>query len=225
MAASATATDCPPTPAEAPLPDGADRECDPVVLNQLVADLQEQGNREKSDRETAQQAKQLDTQQQQLQSHTPQEDRSPQSSRRWSENPVNAPIFMAKKFAEKMRRTKEGATPPASEVAPSTSPALPGSSSNQAPPTPSMTQSRRKSSTSSQRRSHKNAATVPKTPPSPSSKQPSASGPTAVVQEQQQPQARSPSSVTSRESTHTSTSSKKRGKHKRKSRSSKEPEG
>ncbi|KAL1478044.1 hypothetical protein MTO96_035271 [Rhipicephalus appendiculatus] len=147
------------------------------------------------------------------------------SSRRWSENPVNAPIFMAKKFAEKMRRTKEGATPPASEVAPSTSPALPGSSSNQAPPTPSMTQSRRKSSTSSQRRSHKNAATVPKTPPSPSSKQPSASGPTAVVQEQQQPQARSPSSVTSRESTHTSTSSKKRGKHKRKSRSSKEPEG
>ncbi|XP_075725253.1 uncharacterized protein LOC119179732 [Rhipicephalus microplus] len=204
MAASETNSVCPPTP----LPDGAEGEYDPELVDQLVVALQGEENHEKSEMETMQQDNQLDTKEQQPQAPQedhPQQSQKPRSSRRWSENPVNTPIFMAKKFAEKLLRTKDGATPPASETTQSTSPAMPGSSSNQAPP--STTHSR-KSSTSSKRRSQKHAA------PPPYSKQPSATGQTTVVQEQ----------ATSRESTHTSTSSKKRGKHKRKSRSPKEPE-
>ncbi|XP_075558266.1 uncharacterized protein LOC142590224 [Dermacentor variabilis] len=203
MAASAASTPAPPAPIEAP-PGG--QNTDSVTLLVELAGLQEQpdGQNGEDSGEVQQQPEPEPLQKpQHSREPRPQRQQRQKHSRRWSENPVGAPIFMARKFAEKLRRSMEvGTSSVLEEAVPSTS----ASHGGNAPPP------RRKSSASSQSHAHKQTA-LPKTSAA-SSKQTSLA-PAVKKKQHQSPAATSREFVGQAESTY-STSSKRRGKRKRK---------
>lgn len=196
------------TPIEAP-PGGQDTDSS-KLLAELAGPREQTDQQQKREDETAQPSQPEEPRQEPQHSREQRPAQNKKHTRRWSENPVGTPIFMARKFAEKLRRSKEGGPTPSAiqeEATPSTS------HRSQAP-----TQ-RRKSSASSQ--SHPRKQTVLPKIPAASSKQAS---PAVQKQQVRSPSTTSRESIGQAESAH-STSSKKRGKRKRKSRTPTDQEG
>ncbi|XP_070379809.1 apoptotic chromatin condensation inducer in the nucleus-like [Dermacentor albipictus] len=204
MAASPSGTFAPPTPIDAP-PGG--QEMDSVrLLAELVGPREQPDGQNRDDEPATPQPK---PEQQQKPQHSREPDpprhQRQKHSRRWSENPVGTPIFMARKFAEKLRRSMDLGSPATPEEAvPSTSASHGGHA-----PAP-----RRKSSASSQSHAHKQTASRKM---SAASSKHASLGPAVHKQQVQIPAATSRESVRQTESAH-STSSKRRGKRKHKTR-------